>query len=133
MRTEVHTYDTTASPLLDITTDVQQFLGGADEGLLSVFVPHATAGLAIMETGSGSEADLEATLDRLLPRDDRWTHRHGSRGHGADHLLPAFISPSVSIPVVDGHMQLGTWQSIVLVDLNRDNPQRKVRFSLLEG
>ncbi|HZK51388.1 MAG TPA: secondary thiamine-phosphate synthase enzyme YjbQ [Actinomycetota bacterium] len=133
MKTEVHTYDTTASPLLDITTDVQQFLGGAGEGLLSVFVPHATAGLAIMETGSGSEADLEATLDRLLPRDDRWTHRHGSPGHGADHLLPAFISPSVSIPVVDGHMQLGTWQSIVLVDLNRDNPQRKVRFSLLEG
>ena len=133
MKTEVHTYDTTASPLLDITTDVQQFLGGASEGLLSVFVPHATAGLAIMETGSGSEADLEATLDRLLPRDDRWTHRHGSPGHGADHLLPAFISPSVSIPVVDGHMQLGTWQSIVLVDLNRDNPQRKVRFSLLEG
>ena len=133
MKTEVHTYDTTASPLLDITTDVQQFLGGAGEGLLSIFVPHATAGLAIMETGSGSEADLEATLDRLLPRDDRWTHRHGSPGHGADHLLPAFISPSVSIPVVDGHMQLGTWQSIVLVDLNRDNPQRKVRFSLLEG
>jgi len=133
MKTEVHTYDTTASPLLDITTDVQQFLGGAAEGLLSVFVPHATAGLAIMETGSGSESDLEATLDRLLPRDDRWTHRHGSPGHGADHLLPAFISPSVSIPVVDGHMQLGTWQSIVLVDLNRDNPQRKVRFSLLEG
>lgn len=133
MKTEVHTYDTTASPLLDITTDVQQFLGGSGEGLLSVFVPHATAGLAIMETGSGSESDLEATLDRLLPRDDRWTHRHGSPGHGADHLLPAFISPSVSIPVVDGHMQLGTWQSIVLVDLNRDNPQRKVRFSLLEG
>ncbi|MGH2776215.1 MAG: secondary thiamine-phosphate synthase enzyme YjbQ [Actinomycetota bacterium] len=133
MRTEVHTYDTTASPLLDITTDVQQFLGGAGEGLLSVFVPHATAGLAIMETGSGSESDLQATLDRLLPRDDRWTHRHGSPGHGADHLLPAFISPSVSIPVVDGIMQLGTWQSIVLVNLNRDNPQRKVRFSLLEG
>jgi secondary thiamine-phosphate synthase enzyme len=133
MKTEVHTYDTTASPLLDITTDVQQFLGDDDEGLLSVFVPHATAGLAIMETGAGSESDLQATLDRLLPRDDRWIHRHGSRGHGADHLLPAFIAPSVSIPVVDGHMQLGTWQSIVLVDLNRDNPQRRVRFSLLEG
>ena len=133
MKTEVHTYDTTASPLLDITTDVQQFLGGAGEGLLNVFVPHATAGLAIMETGSGSESDLEATLGRLIPRDDRWTHRHGSPGHGADHVLPAFISPSVSIPVVKGHMQLGTWQSIVLVDLNRDNPQRKVRFSLLEG
>ena len=133
MKTEVHTYDTTASPLLDISTDVQQFLGGASEGLVSVFVPHATAGLAIMETGAGSESDLEATLNRLLPRDDRWTHRHGSPGHGADHVLPAFITPSVSIPVVDGRMQLGTWQSIVLVDLNRDNPQRKVRFSFLEG
>jgi secondary thiamine-phosphate synthase enzyme len=133
MKTEVHTYDTSASPILDITTDVQQFLGGASEGLLNVFVPHATAGVAVMETGAGSESDLEATLDRLLPRDDRWTHRHGSPGHGADHLLPAFISPSVSIPILDGRMQLGTWQSIVLVDLNRDNPQRKVRFSLLEG
>jgi secondary thiamine-phosphate synthase enzyme len=133
MKTEVHTYDTTASPLLDISTDVQQFLGGVSEGLVSIFVPHATAGLAIMETGAGSESDLEATLNRLLPRDDRWTHRHGSPGHGADHVLPAFITPSVSIPVVDGRMQLGTWQSIVLVDLNRDNPQRKVRFSFLEG
>ncbi|MGH2752512.1 MAG: secondary thiamine-phosphate synthase enzyme YjbQ [Actinomycetota bacterium] len=133
MKTEVHTYDTTASPLLDITTDVQQFLDDARDGLLSVFVPHATAGLAIMETGAGSEADLEETLNRLLPRDDRWTHSHGSTGHGADHVLPAFISPSLSIPVVDGRMQLGTWQSIVLVDLNRDNPQRKVRFSYLQG
>jgi len=133
MKTEVHTYDTTASPLLDISTDVQQFLGGVSEGLVIIFVPHATAGLAIMETGAGSESDLEATLNRLLPRDDRWTHRHGSPGHGADHVLPAFITPSVSIPVVDGRMQLGTWQSIVLVDLNRDNPQRKVRFSFLEG
>jgi secondary thiamine-phosphate synthase enzyme len=133
MKTEVRTYDTTASPLLDISTHVQQFLSGANEGLVNVFVPHATAGLAIMETGAGSESDLEATLDRLLPRDDRWTHRHGSPGHGADHVLPAFITPSVSIPVVGGRMQLGTWQSIVLVDLNRDNPQRKVRFSFLEG
>jgi secondary thiamine-phosphate synthase enzyme len=133
MKTEVHTYDTTASPLLDISTDVQQFLGSVSEGLVSIFVPHATAGLAIMETGAGSESDLEETLNRLLPRDDRWTHRHGSPGHGADHVLPAFITPSVSIPVVDGRMQLGTWQSIVLVDLNRDNPQRKVRFSFLEG
>ncbi|MGH2699340.1 MAG: secondary thiamine-phosphate synthase enzyme YjbQ [Actinomycetota bacterium] len=133
MKTEVHTYDTSASPILDITTDVQQFLTGAREGLLSVFVPHATAGLSIMETGAGSESDLEETLNRLLPRDDRWTHSHGSRGHGADHVLPAFISPSVMIPVVDGRMQLGTWQSIALVDLNRDNPQRKVRFSFLEA
>jgi secondary thiamine-phosphate synthase enzyme len=133
MRTETHTYDTSASPILDISTDVQQFLNRAREGLLNVFVPHATAGVAIMETGAGSESDLEETLNRLLPRDERWTHSHGSRGHGADHVLPAFISPSVTIPVVDGHMQLGTWQSIVLVDLNRDNPQRKVRFSFLEA
>jgi len=133
MRTEIHTYETSATPFNDITTDVQQFIGDAREGLLSVFVPHATAGVAIMETGSGSEADLEATLNRLLPRDDRWTHSHGSRGHGADHVLPAFVAPSVTIPVVDGRMQLGTWQSIVLVDLNRDNPQRQVRFSFLEG
>jgi secondary thiamine-phosphate synthase enzyme len=133
MRTETHTYDTTASPILDISTDVQQFLTGSRDGLLNVFVPHATAGVAIMETGAGSESDLEETLNRLLPRDDRWTHSHGSRGHGADHVLPAFISPSVTIPVVDGRMQLGTWQSIVVVDLNRDNPQRKVRFSLLEA
>jgi secondary thiamine-phosphate synthase enzyme len=133
MRTETHTYDTTASPILDISTDVQQFVNQGREGLLNVFVPHATAGVAIMETGAGSESDLEETLNRLLPRDDRWTHGHGSRGHGADHVLPAFISPSVTIPVVDGRMQLGTWQSIVLVDLNRDNPQRKVRFSFLEA
>jgi secondary thiamine-phosphate synthase enzyme len=133
MRTETHTYDTSASPILDISTDIQQFLNHASEGLMNVFVPHATAGVAIMETGAGSESDLEETLNRLLPRDDRWTHSHGSRGHGADHVLPAFISPSVTIPVVDGRMQLGTWQSIVLVDLNRDNPQRKVRFSFLEA
>jgi secondary thiamine-phosphate synthase enzyme len=133
MRTETHTYDTSASPILDISTDIQQFLNQSREGLLNVFVPHATAGVAIMETGAGSESDLEETLNRLLPRDDRWTHSHGSRGHGADHVLPAFISPSVTIPVVDGRMQLGTWQSIVLVDLNRDNPQRKVRFSFLEA
>jgi secondary thiamine-phosphate synthase enzyme len=100
---------------------------------VSVFAPHATVGLALMETGSGSEPDLEAVLGRLLPRDDRWTHRHGTRGHGADHVLPAFISPSLVIPVLGGRLALGTWQSIVLVDLNVDNPVRQVRLSFLAG
>ena len=133
MKSEVQSYDTSATQVLDITSDVQRFLEGAGDGLVSVFAPHATAGVAIMETGSGSEADLEATLEGLLPRDDRWVHSHGSTGHGADHLLPVFVAPSITIPVADGRMQLGTWQSIVLVDLNRDNPQRKVRLSFLQG
>jgi len=72
-------------------------------------------------------------LDTLFPRDDRWRHRHGSPGHGADHVLPAFISPSVTIPVLDGLMTLGTWQSVVLVDPNRDNPNRRVRLAFLAG
>jgi secondary thiamine-phosphate synthase enzyme len=103
------------------------------DGLLSVFAPHATAGLALMETGSGSEADLVAALQRLLPRDDRYGHRHGSPGHGADHLLPALVSPSLVVPVAGGRLLLGTWQRLVLVDLNRDNSQRRVRLSFLQG
>ena len=99
--------------------------------MLSVFAPHATAGVALMELGSGSEPDLAEVLERLLPRDDRYRHRHGSRGHGADHLLPVFVSPSLVIPVVDGRMTLGTWQSLVLVDLNQDNPHRRVRLSFV--
>jgi secondary thiamine-phosphate synthase enzyme len=98
-----------------------------------VFVPHATAGLAVMETGSGSEEDLEEVLARLLPRDDRWAHRHGSRGHGADHLLPVFAGPSLTVPVQAGRLLLGTWQRICLVDLNDDNPRRLVRLSFLRG
>jgi secondary thiamine-phosphate synthase enzyme len=98
-----------------------------------VFVPHATAGLALMETGSGSEEDLEDALERLLPRDNRYRHAHGSRGHGADHLLPAFLAPSLSVPVVGGRLMLGTWQSVVLVDPNRDNRERRVILSFLEG
>ena len=98
-----------------------------------MFVPHATAGVALMETGSGSESDLEAALETLLPRDDRYTHRHGSRGHGADHLLPVFVSPSLTIPVREGRLQLGTWQRVVLVDPNRDNAHRTVRLSFVEG
>ena len=101
--------------------------------MLSVFAPHATAGIALMELGSGSESDLLALLERLLPRDDRYRHRHGSAGHGADHLLPVLISPSLVVPVDGGRMQLGTWQSLVLVDLNPDNPRRRVRLSFLPG
>jgi secondary thiamine-phosphate synthase enzyme len=116
---------------MDLTAELSRFVEPGENGLLSVFVPHATAGLAVMETGSGSEEDLEEALSRLLPRDDRWTHRHGSPGHGADHVLPAFVSPSVTIPVLDGRLALGTWQSIVFVDLNRDNRHRKVRVSFV--
>ena len=119
----------------DITDEAERFLvnSGAQDGLLNVYAPHATAGIALMETNSGSEADLEDAIDRLLPRDDIYSHRHGSKGHGADHLIPAFISPSASIPVIGGRPAFGTWQSIVFVDLNRDNPRRKVRFSYLAG
>ena len=119
--------------VVDLTDEVARFCHGQGDGLVNVFAPHATAGLALIETGSGSEDDLQETLARLLPRDDRWTHQHGSRGHGADHVLPAFVSPSLVIPVLDGKPALGTWQSIVLVDLNVDNPIRKVRLSFLAG
>lgn len=132
MKTDVLTLDTSRSRFVDVTRDVESFIADAgSDGLVNVFVPHATAGVVVMETGSGSESDLEDALDRLLPRDDRYAHRHGAPGHGADHVLPAFLAPSVSIPVVDGRMQLGTWQSIVVVDLNRDNPSRKIRLSFV--
>ncbi len=133
MLTTTLTVDTARRTVVDLTSDVASFCRRAGSGLVTVFVPHATAALALMEAGSGSEEDLVETLDRLLPRDDRWRHRHGSRGHGADHVLPAFLSPSVTIPVVDGRMLLGTWQSIVLVDLNVDNPRRNVVLSFLAG
>ena len=134
MKTDVRTFDTSTSRFIDLTQEVTGFVARAGrDGLVNVFVPHATAGLAIVETGSGTEQDLEATVDRLLPRDDRYRHSHGSPGHGADHVLPAFLAPSLTIPVIDGEMQLGTWQSIVLVDTNRDNPTRKVRMSFIEG
>jgi secondary thiamine-phosphate synthase enzyme len=120
--------------VLDLTRAAAEFAARAGgNGLLQVFVPHATAGLAVMETGSGSEEDLEEVLGRLLPRDDRWSHRHGSRGHGADHLLPVFAGPSLTVPVQAGRLLLGTWQRICLVDLNEDNPRRRVRFSFLAG
>lgn len=125
--------DTSGRRLVDLTAEISAFCRSLGDGLLSVFVPHATAGVALMETGSGSEADLEELLGRLLPRDDRYRHRHGARGHGADHVLPALVSPSVVVPVRGGRMQLGTWQSVVLVDLNADNPHRTVRLSFLSG
>ena len=121
--------DTTGRMFTDLTPEVVRFCSG--DGLLNVFVPHATAGIAVFELGAGSEADVAEAIERLFPRDDRWRHRHGSPGHGADHVLPAFVSPSLTVPVLDGRPALGTWQSIVLVDPNPDNPQRKVRLSLL--
>jgi secondary thiamine-phosphate synthase enzyme len=119
----------------DVTPECTRFLSeiGATDGLLAVFVPHATAGLVVVELGAGSDADLVDALDRLLPRDDRWSHQHGSPGHGADHVLPLLVSPSLTIPVVDGRMTLGTWQSIALLDPNRDNPRRTVRLAFLGG
>jgi secondary thiamine-phosphate synthase enzyme len=119
--------------LVDLTDDVEAFVVGAGDGLVHVFAPHATAGLALMEMGAGSEPDVEELLDRLLPRDDRYTHRHGSPGHGRDHVLPVIVSPSLVLPVVGGRLALGTWQHVVLVDLNEDNPQRTVRLSLITG
>jgi secondary thiamine-phosphate synthase enzyme len=123
--------DTSRRRIADLTPELEHFCAGLGDGLVNVFVPHATAGLALMETGSRSEADLVAALERLLPRDDRYGHAHGSPGHGADHLLPALMSPSVTLPVLDGRVAFGTWQSLVLVDLNKDNPNRRVRFSFL--
>jgi len=119
--------------VVDLTGEVAVFCRDRGDGLVSVFVPHATAGVALVETGAGSDDDLLATLDRLLPRDDRWGHRHGSPGHGADHVLPALVTPSLTVPVLRGHPTLGTWQSIVLVDTNVDNPTRTVRLSFLPG
>lgn len=106
---------------------------GADDGLAHLFLPHATAGLALLETGAGSDDDLLATLDDLLPRDDHWRHTHGSPGHGADHVLPALVSPSLTVPVFHGRMALGTWQSVVVVDTNLDNAERTLRVSFLRG
>jgi secondary thiamine-phosphate synthase enzyme len=119
--------------LTDLTAACARFVEGEGDGILNVFVPHATAGLVILELGAGSDSDLLETLDDLLPRDGRWRHRHGSPGHGADHVLPLLAPPSLSVPVVDGRMTLGTWQSIALLDPNRDNPTRTVRLSFLAG
>ncbi|MDX1872593.1 secondary thiamine-phosphate synthase enzyme YjbQ [Mycolicibacterium sp. 120266] len=134
MKTEVLDIDTTRRRIVDLTDAVRAFCAAqGGDGLVNVFVPHATAGLAVIETGAGSDDDLVDALQRLLPRDDRYRHAHGSPGHGADHVLPGLVSPSVSVPVGDGAPLLGTWQSVVLVDLNRDNPRRSVRLSFLRG
>jgi secondary thiamine-phosphate synthase enzyme len=131
MNTTVLELDTSGARVTDLTDRVADFCRDLGDGLVHVFAPHATAGLGLMETGSGSEADLEEALDRLLPRDERYTHRHGSRGHGADHLLPVFASPSLVVPVEGGRLQLGTWQSVVLVDPNADNPKRRIRLTFV--
>ena len=135
MNTEVISLTTCDRRVVDITDRVQEFVADQEavEGLVNIFAPHATAGVALIETGSGTEQDLDATIERLLPRDDIYTHSHGSQGHGGDHVLPAFIAPSLTIPVVDGRLALGTWQSVVLVDPNRDNPRRNLRLSFIPG
>lgn len=133
MRTEVLTITTGSRLATDITGRVGEFCAGGGDGLCHVFVPHATAGVALFETGSGTEADLALVLEGLLPRDAAYRHRHGSPGHGRDHVLPAFVSPSLVLPVLDGQPALGTWQSVVLVDPNGDNPVRHVRLSFLGG
>jgi secondary thiamine-phosphate synthase enzyme len=119
--------------LFDLTEPCAAFVAGEGDGLLNVFVPHATAGVVVVELGAGSDEDVMAALDELLPRDDRWRHRHGSSGHGADHVLPLLVAPSLSVPVIEGEMALGTWQSIALLDPNPDNDRRTVRLTLLAG
>lgn len=134
MDTEVLDIDTARRRTVDLTAQVRSFCaahGRGRSGLCNVFVPHATAGVAIIETGAGSDADLVDTLERLLPRDDRYRHAHGSPGHGADHVMPAIVAPSITVPVAGGEPLLGIWQSVVLVDLNRDNPRRSVRLSFV--
>jgi len=135
MRTMTFDLHTGSKPVVaDITRQCSQFAreaSGGGDGLLQVFVPHATAGVAILELGAGSDDDLLATLADLLPADDHWRHAHGSRGHGRSHVLPAFVPPSVTVPVISGRLGLGTWQSIAIVDLNADNPDRQIRLSFL--
>ncbi|NJC70955.1 YjbQ family protein [Planosporangium thailandense] len=134
MYSSVITVRTGSAPTVrDITGEAAEFVSGRGDGLLHVFVPHATAGVAIIETGAGSDDDLLRALDDVLPADDRWRHRHGSPGHGRDHVLPAFVAPYATLPVIGGKIALGTWQSICLVDPNVDNPTRQVRFSFLPG
>ncbi|WP_329131939.1 secondary thiamine-phosphate synthase enzyme YjbQ [Streptomyces sp. NBC_00670] len=130
----LHVSSGSSERVVDLTRDCEAFLretAAGRDGLLNVFVPHATAGIAIIETGAGSDDDLLAALHTLLPADDRWQHRHGSPGHGRDHVLPALVPPHATLPVVDGTLQLGTWQSVCLVDTNEDNPDRQVRLSFL--
>lgn len=132
MNTQEHRLDTRDRRVLDVTDLVRDFCASdGRDGLVQVFVPHATAGVALMETGSGSEEDLESLLERLFPRDDRYVHRHGSVGHGGDHLLPVLVSPSLTLPVEGGALVLGTWQRVVIVDPNRENDERRLRLSFV--
>ncbi len=134
MESEVITVRTGSRPVVrDVTTECASFVSDKGDGLLHVFVPHATAGIAIIETGAGSDDDLLTALDDVLPTDDRWRHRHGSPGHGRDHVMPAFVAPYATLPVLGGRIALGTWQSICLVDPNGDNPTRQIRLSFLAG
>ena len=134
MDSEIQQYRTGGSDVvMDITRDLASYVQGRGDGLAHVFVPHATAGIAIIETGAGSDDDLLAALEDLLPSDDRWQHQHGTPGHGRSHVMPGLIPPYASIPVLDGRLALGTWQSVCLVDLNVDNHDREVRFSFLSG
>jgi secondary thiamine-phosphate synthase enzyme len=133
METTELSLDTRARHVTDVTDEVAAFCHGRGDGLVHVFAPHATAGLALMETGSGSESDLDELFDRLLPRDHRYQHAHGSPGHGADHLLPVLVSPMLLLPVLAGRPALGTWQRVVFVDRNDDNPRRHLRLSFVAG
>jgi secondary thiamine-phosphate synthase enzyme len=134
MDTQTRSYRTgSTETVLDLTRDAAEYVADKGEGLLHVFVPHATAGIAIIETGTGSDDDLLAALRDVLPADDRWRHRHGSPGHGRSHVMPALVPPYATVPVQDGRLLLGTWQSICLVDLNVDNAEREVRFSFVAG
>jgi secondary thiamine-phosphate synthase enzyme len=137
MHSYVITVRTGSDPVVyDLTAEAARFVGtisGGGDGLLHVFVPHATAGIALIETGAGSDDDLLRALDDVLPADNRWRHRHGSAGHGRDHVVPAFVAPYATMPVIKGQIALGTWQSICLVDPNGDNATRQVRLSFLPG
>jgi secondary thiamine-phosphate synthase enzyme len=134
VKNDEFTVDTRGRLVTEVTDRVEAFCRDqAESGLVHVFLPHATAGLALMETGSGSEEDLAEAIERLLPRDDRYRHRHGSTGHGGDHLLPVFVSPSLVLPVEDGRLSLGTWQRVVVVDPNRDNNRRTVQLRFVGG
>jgi secondary thiamine-phosphate synthase enzyme len=134
METTTFEIGTSGRRVVDITAEVRRFATDAGgDGLLHVFLPHATAGLALLETGAGSEHDLEQTIERLLPRDDRYQHRHGSTGHGGDHVLPAFVAPTMSLLVRDGAVEFGTWQSVVVVDTNRENNRRTVRLTMIRS
>lgn len=133
METEVLRIVTGTNRVTDLTERAAAFVRGRGDGLLHLFTPHATAGLALFEIGAGSDVDLGELVDRVFPRDERYLHRHGSVGHGADHLVPVFINPSLVVPVFNGALALGTWQSVALIDTNIDNPERQVRLSFLPG